>query len=107
MPHGSHIYAKAYDMKKATMCLYTQSDHELPHRKCFMRCCTKCTSVNLPEQEIDDQYSNKIPYIFFHIYHLIERCTIHGRLPLTDKIFFPKCKHDTASEQSTKIYTRK
>ena len=24
MPHGCHIYAKAYDMAKATMCAYTQ-----------------------------------------------------------------------------------
>ena len=29
MPHGRHIYAKSYDMVKATMCSYHQSDHEL------------------------------------------------------------------------------
>ena len=27
MPHVSHIYAKAYDMAKATLCEYPQSDH--------------------------------------------------------------------------------
>ena len=31
MPNGRHIYAKAYDMEKATMCVYPQSDHALPH----------------------------------------------------------------------------
>ena len=31
MPHGRHIYAKSYDMAKATMCAYSQSDHALPH----------------------------------------------------------------------------
>ena len=31
MPHGSHIYAKVFDMEKATMCEYPQSDHALPH----------------------------------------------------------------------------
>ena len=34
MPHGFHIYAKSYDIKKATMCAYTQPDHVLPHWKC-------------------------------------------------------------------------
>ena len=36
MPHGHHIYAKAYDMAKATMCTYTHSDHALPHWKCVL-----------------------------------------------------------------------
>ena len=29
--HGRHIYAKESYMANATMCIYTQSDHELPH----------------------------------------------------------------------------
>ena len=36
MPHGNHIYAKAYDMAKSTMCEYSQSDHALPHWKCAL-----------------------------------------------------------------------
>ena len=31
MPHGRHIYPKAYDMEKATMCANSQSDNALPH----------------------------------------------------------------------------
>ena len=31
MPHGRHIYSKAYDMARAAMCTYPQSDHVLPH----------------------------------------------------------------------------
>ena len=31
MPNGHHIYAKAYDMSKATMCAYPQSYHSFPH----------------------------------------------------------------------------
>ena len=31
MPHGRHIYAKSYDMAKATMCANPYSDHTLPH----------------------------------------------------------------------------
>ena len=107
MPHGSHIYAKAYDMSKATMCAYPESYHALPHWKFVIRCCAQCPNVNVPDQETDDHYSNTIPSICFHIYHLVARCTTHGRLKLTDKKTFCKIKQDTASEQSTKIYTRK
>ena len=107
MPHGRHIYAKAYDMAKETMCAYSQSDHALPHWKCVLRCCAQCPSINIPDQETDDKHPNPSPSIRFHIYHLIARCTKHGRLPLTDKKSCRKCQHDTASGQSTKIYTRK
>ena len=31
MPHGRHIYAKSYDMEKATMCATSKSDHVSPH----------------------------------------------------------------------------
>ena len=92
MPHGSHIYAKSYSMANATMCAYPQSDHALSHWKCVFRCCAKCPSVNLPDQETYDQYSNKIPSIRFHIYHIILSCTTHGRLPLNDKKICHKCK---------------
>ena len=51
MTHGSHIYAKAYDMAQATMCAYPQSDHALPHWKCVLWCCAECPCINLPDQE--------------------------------------------------------
>ena len=37
MPHGLHSYDKTYDMAKAKICTYTQSDHVLPHWKCVLR----------------------------------------------------------------------
>ena len=107
MPHGRHVYAKAYDMAKATMCAYSQSYHALQHWKCVLRCCAKCPSINIPDQETYDQYPDNSPSISFHIYHLIARCTKHGRLLLTDKKSFRKCQQDTASEKFIKIYTRK
>ena len=82
--HGRHIYAKAYDMAKATICAYPQSDHALPHWKGVMWCCAKCSSVNLPDQETDDKYSDTSPSIKFHIYHLISYFSTHGRLPLNE-----------------------
>ena len=85
VPHGSHIYAKASDMEKATMFTYPHSDHALPHWKCVLRCCSKCPCINLPERETENQYSETTPSIRFHIYHIITRCTGHGRIQFTDK----------------------
>ena len=73
MPHGRHIYAKASDMANAKMCVYTQSDHALPHCKCVMWCCAKFPSINIPDQETYYQYSDTIPPIYFLIYHIIAR----------------------------------
>ena len=53
------------------------------------------------------QISNTSPSIRFHIYHIIARYTTHGRLPLNDRKNICKCKQDSVSEKSTKIYTRK
>ena len=107
MPHGRHNYAKSYDMSNATLCAYSKSYHALPHLKCVLQCCAKCPSINLPSHETDDQYPDTSPSISFHIFHLIARCTTHGRLPLTDNKSCCKCQHYTASGQSTKIYTIK
>ena len=54
MPHGLHIYDKASNMLKETMCAYPSSVHELPHWKCVLRCCSKFPSVNITDQETDD-----------------------------------------------------
>ena len=84
MPHGRHIYAKAYDTEKATMLTYPQSDHEFTHWKCVLRCCDKCPCINLPDQETDNQCSETTPSIRFHIYHIIRHCTSHGRNSLKE-----------------------
>ena len=107
MPHGRHIYAKAYDTAKATKCAYSQSDHALPQWKYVLQCFSKCPSINIPDQETYDQYPGTSPSIRSHIYHLIACCTKHYRLPLTNKKNCRKCQQDSTSEQSTKIYTRK
>ena len=104
MPHGHHIYARAYDTVKATMCVHSQSDHALPYWKCVLRYCAKCKRINLPEQETDDKNPNTSPSISFHIYHMIALCIKHDRLPLTDKRSCCKCQQDTASKQSKNIH---
>ena len=55
MPHGCHIYAKAFDVAKATMCKYTQSDHALPHCKCVLKWCAEFPYINIPDQETNSQ----------------------------------------------------
>ena len=85
MPHGHHIYAKSSDTAKATTSAYPYTDDSLPHCKYVMKCCPKCPSINLPDQETDDQYYDTSPSISFHIYHLIVCCSTHGRIPLNEK----------------------
>ena len=85
MPHGRHIYAKAYDMENSKTFAYPQSDHSLPHWKCSMRCSDKSPSVNIPDQETDDQYSDTSPSILFHIYHPCSLCSTHVRIPFNEK----------------------
>ena len=63
MPHRRNIYSKEFDMAKDTMCIYPQSDHALPHRKCVLQCCARCPCVNLTDQETDYQYPKTRPAI--------------------------------------------
>ena len=85
MPHGRHIYDKASDTEKATMCTYPQSDYALPHWKFVLRYCANCPCINLPDQETTKKHEETTPSMRFHIYHIIGRCTAHGRIPLRDK----------------------
>ena len=92
MSHGRHIYAKASDMTQDTMCAYPQSDHALLYWKCVLLCCAKFLCINLPDQETDNHSSDTTPSIRFQIYHIIARCTAHGRIPLKDKKRCYMCK---------------
>ena len=92
MPHGRHMYTKASDMAKTAMCKYPQSDHALPHCKCVFWCYADCPCINIPDQETDNNYSEITPSIQFHFYHIIGRCTDHGRILLKDKIICYMCK---------------
>ena len=51
MPHGRHIYVKAYNMENLTMYAYPHLDYALPHWKCVLRCCADCPCINIPDQE--------------------------------------------------------
>ena len=107
MPHGSRIYAKTSDMANATMCTYPQSKHALPHCKFLLQCFTDCPCINIPDQETTKKHDETTPSIRFHIYHIIGRCTYHGRIPLKEKKICYMCEQESLPDKSTKIYTRK
>ena len=68
-------------MARATNFAYPQSDYALPNWKCELRCCSRCPSVNTPDQQTDYQYSDTRRSIQFQIYHIIVHCPTHERLP--------------------------
>ena len=87
MPHGCHIYAISSDMAMDTMRVYPPSQHLLPHYKFLLRCCENCPHIDIPVQESDRHHSDTSPSISFNIYHLIARCTVHGRLQIDKHTF--------------------
>ena len=95
MPHGCHIYAKASDMKNATMCTYPHSDNELQHWKCVLRCCANYHCINLPDQETTKKREETTPSIRFHIYHIVGCCNAHGIIPLKDKKICYMCEQES------------
>ena len=65
IPHGCHIYAKASDIQKSTMCIYPQSDYALTHGKCVSWCCAECPYINLPYKETSKNMKKKDPQLGF------------------------------------------
>ena len=88
MPHGRHIYAKVSDMASAKICAYPNSDNELPHWKCVLRCCAYCPCIDIPYQETNKKHEETTPSIRFHIYHIIGRCTSHDIIPFKYNTIF-------------------
>ena len=99
--------ATEQDMENATMCAYPLSKHSLPHWKCVLRCCADCPCINIPDQKITKKHDKTKTTIRFHIYHIIGRCAIHGRLSLKYKNICSMCKQEYSPDKYTKIYTRK
>ena len=106
MPYGRHIYAKASDMARPTMCTYPQYYHAIQNWKCVLWCWADFPYINIPDQETDIKHEKTTPSIRFHIYHIISHYTDHGKIPLDYKKWY-MCKQESSSDESTKIYTRK
>ena len=104
MPHGCRIYAKADDTAQATMCIYPQSDHALPHWKCVFWRCAKYPCINLLDQETGNQNSNTTPSMRFQNFHIIGRCTAHGRITQKDKNYVT-CVNKNLHQMNRQTYT--
>ena len=107
VPHGRHIYATSADMDMAIMCAYPPYQHVLPHWKYVLSCFSNFPHIDLPDQESDNHYSNASSSIIFHIYHLIARCTVHGRRPLDENKIPCLCFQYPATVTHVKLYTRR
>ena len=91
----------------SAMCAYPPSQHALPNWKCVLRCFYILLRIDITYQESDNHYSNSYPSIRFHIYHLIARCTVHGRRPLDEKKHLRLCFQDPDTVTPANLYTRK
>ena len=89
------------------MCAYPTSKYALPHWKCVLSCCAQCPRVDLPTTESDDNNSNFISFIRFHVYQRIARCTVHVRWPFNEKEQCHLCEAYTYVIVTAKVYTRK
>ena len=101
------LQRKSSDTAKSTMFTYPKSDHALTHWKGVLRCCSDFPCSNIPDQEKNKKQEETTPSIRFHIYHIIARCTAHGKIPLKYKKICNMCKQEHSPDKSTKIYTRK
>ena len=104
MLHGCHLYSNTSDLANATMCAYPHSDHALPHWKCVLRFCADCQCINLPDHETNKKHEETTPSIRFYIYHIIGRCTTHGRIPLKDKKYVI-CVNKNLQQMNLQKYT--
>ena len=67
------------------MCVYTPSQHALLNCKCVLRFCAILPYVYFTDQELNHFHTTTCPTICFHVYNIIKRRTLHGRLPLEGK----------------------
>ena len=77
----SCIHKTSVDIDMVIICAYQPSQHALTHWKFVLCCCVNCPCIDIPDQESDRHHSNTSLSVCFYVYHLIVRCTVHGRRP--------------------------
>ena len=75
------MFKTATDIAIVEICEYPSSKYALPYWKCFMSCCEQFIFIDIPSTESDQNNSNVITKIPFHLYHLIAQCTVYDRRP--------------------------
>ena len=97
MPHGHNTNETASDKAMETMCSYPPSQHAFPHWKCVSRCCANFPRIDLIGQALDRNNPIPSPMIQFHVYQLVEQCTVHGICTLYENKICRLCLRDPAS----------
>ena len=103
-PAGLPLHAKSSHAAFSTMCSFPVESIHIPHFDCVLKCCTKCPNLQIPAEECstDDQ----IPYIKYHIYKNVYRCTLCGQLPFEDGNKRMLCGEATNDTKVGNIYKR-
>ena len=104
MTHGKHKLKIASEMSMAKICAYPSFRYASTHWNLSLRCCAQCPRIYLPITELDHQNSHVSRTILFHVYPIIEHCTVHCRRPFNEN---KQCQFfDTSSDSivTTKLY---
>ena len=107
MPYGCHIYKTESYMNMTTMCAYPLYHHTLPHWKRVLFCCANCPCIDPKRKESDENNSKTYITIYFHVYHLIVQCTVHGICQSHERKIYRLSLRDPYYVPSRKKYTRK
>ena len=65
-------------MTMPIICPCPSQHHGLSHWKCVLRCCEKCPSITISNQDKNKDATNMFSKIRFHVYRDISRCIVHG-----------------------------
>ena len=84
MPHKNNVFKTASYMDMAKMCANPSSKYALPHCKCVLYCCVKCSRIDFQSPESYQHNSNVIPNICVHVYQFISSCTVIDRHPFNE-----------------------
>ena len=79
-PNDEPRHPRCENAADSVVCPPTSIGHMLPNWKCVLRQCNVCTSIFLPDVELDT--SDKAPRISFNTYMTQFACSLHGVLKL-------------------------
>ena len=85
--HGCNRYQTTSDISMATMCTYPPSQLTLSYWKLLLHCCANFPHIAIRIPRPDKHHSDTCLTIWFHVYHLIAHCLIHGRVLLDENKF--------------------
>ena len=86
---------------------YNSEHNAMNHWKCVLRCCDKCPSMVIPNQEANRDTPHTYPKIHFHVYINVSHCTMHGIHPNGENTTCCMFSTVASADTTEKIYTQK